>query len=285
MQALRQDLRQAFRPLRRNPGFALTAIATLALGIGATVAVFSVAYAVLIDPFPRKDVHALATPQLCSSKYPRCYWDVYTPEQFLEIERNSDVFSGITASTITYVTLTGGREPERVRDNYIAPNTFDVLGAQPIVGWASAMSDVQPGHGAVALLSYRYWQAHFGGSTTVLGRMMVIDHQPRTIIGVMPPRFLWRGGIRMALGANRGHITWLILRQAIMLALLGIAIGLPLVFIAGRPAKQELFNTSQYDPVVILASVIVLPLLAIAGTWFPARRASGIDPVRALRTD
>lgn len=80
MQVLRQDLRQAFRLLRRNPGFALTAIATLALGIGATVA----------------------------------------------------VFSSITALTITYVTLTGGREPERVRGNYITPNTFDVPGVQPI---------------------------------------------------------------------------------------------------------------------------------------------------------
>ena len=92
-------------------------------------------------------------------------------------------------------------------------------------------------------------------------------------------------GVRMALGANRGSVIWLITRQACQLALIGIAVGLPLVFVAGRLAKQELFNTSQYDPVVIMTAVVVLPLLAVAGTWLPAHRASRIDPVRALRTE
>lgn len=194
MQVLRQDLRHAFRQLRRSPGFALTAVFTLALGIGAAVAVFSVAYGVLIDPFPYKDVHTLATPRLCSSQFPRCFWNVYTPEQFREIEKNTDIFSGITASTITWVTLTGGPPPERVRGNYITANTFSVLGVQPILGRASIASDVQPDHEEVALISYRYWQAHFGGSRSVLGRVLDFNHRPRTIIGVMPPRFLWRGG-------------------------------------------------------------------------------------------
>ena len=172
MRILLQDLRQAFRQLKRNPWFAITAVLTLALGVGATVAVFSVAYGVLVDPFPYKDVHTLATPKLCSSKYPRCYWNVYTPQQFLDIERNTNIFSGITASTITYVTLSGGPEPERVRGNYITANTFDVLGVKPILGRASTDSDVEPGHEPVALLSYRYWQAHMGGSRSVLGRVM-----------------------------------------------------------------------------------------------------------------
>lgn len=194
MQILRQDLRQAFRQLGRNPAFALTAVFTLALGIGAAVAVFSVAYGVLIDPFPYKDVRTLATPKLCSSEYPRCEWTGYTAEQFLEVQRNTNVFSGITASTITYVTLTGGTEPQRVRGNYITPNTFGVLGVQPILGRASTATDLQSGHEEVALISYRYWQAHFGGSPSVLGRVLDFNHQPRTIIGVMPPRFLWRGG-------------------------------------------------------------------------------------------
>jgi predicted permease len=194
MQVLLQDIRHALRQFRRDPGFALTAVLTLALGVGATVAVFSVAYGVLVNPFPYRNVHTLATPRLCSSQAQRCYWDVYTPQQFLEIERNTNIFSGITASTITYVTLAGGPEPERVRGNYITPNTFDVLGVQPMLGRASTASDVQPGHEPVALLSYRYWQAHFGGSASVLGRVMVFNHQPRTVIGVMPPRFLWRGG-------------------------------------------------------------------------------------------
>lgn len=206
MQVLRQDLRHALRQLRRNPGFALTAIVTLALGGGAAVAVFSVAYAVLIDPFPYKDIHSLATPRICSSRYPRCYWDVYTPQQFLEIQRDTNIFSGITASTITYVTRTGGPEPERVRGNYITPNTFDVLGVKPFLGRASTESDVAPGHEPVALLSYRYWQAHFGGRRSVIGRVLTLNHQSRTVIGVMPPRFLWRGGdVYMPINLKTDH--------------------------------------------------------------------------------
>lgn len=206
MRILLQDLRQAFRQLKRNPWFGITAVLTLALGVGATVAVFSVAYGVLVDPFPYKDVHTLATPKLCSSKYPRCYWNVYTPQQFLDIERNTSIFSGITASTITYVTLSGGPEPERVRGNYITANTFDVLGVKPILGRASMSSDAQPSHEPVALLSYRYWQAHMGGSRSVLGRVMTLDHQPRVIIGVMPPRFLWRGAdVYMPFNLSTAH--------------------------------------------------------------------------------
>lgn len=189
-----QDFRYAARQLKRNPGYAITAIVTLALGIGASTAVFSVAYGVLVDPFPYKDVHTLVTPKLCSPEESRCGWREYTPAQFNEIVRNTDIFSGVTASTISNVVLTGASEPQRLRGNYITPNTFDVLGVQPILGRASTVSDVQPGHGEVALLSYRYWQAHYGGSPSILGQTLNFNNHPRTIIGVMPPRFLWRGG-------------------------------------------------------------------------------------------
>jgi putative ABC transport system permease protein len=194
MQVLLQDLRYACRQLRKHPGFAVTAILTLALGIGATTAVFSVAYGVLIDPFPYKDVHTLATPKLCSSRWPQCRWSNYSAESFNQIARSTTIFSGITASTISNVVLTGSGEPQRVRGNFITPNTFDVLGVQPILGRASIEDDVRPGHGEVALLSYRYWQAHYGGDPSVLGRVLSFNGHPRTIIGVMPPRFLWRGG-------------------------------------------------------------------------------------------
>jgi len=188
-----QDIRFASRQLKRNPGFAVTAILTLALGIGASTAVFSVAYGVLIDPFPYKDVHTLATPKLCSPEWSRCGGRSYTPAQFNEIVERTDVFSGVTASTISDVVLTGEAEPQRLRGNYITPNTFDVLGVQPFLGRDLQESDVLNSHGEVALLSYRYWQAHYGGSPAILGRTLNFSGHPRTIVGVMPPRFLWRG--------------------------------------------------------------------------------------------
>lgn len=194
MRVFQQDLRFAIRQLRRSPGFAITAILTLALGIGATTAVFSVAYGVLIDPFPYKDVKTLATPKLCSSEWSECHWNQYDPAQFREIADKTTIFDGVIASTISQVTLTGGARPELLRGNYITTNTFSVLGVNPILGRATVASDVQGGAPEVALLSYRYWRSHFGGDAGVIGRVLTFNGHPRTVIGVMPPRFLWRGG-------------------------------------------------------------------------------------------
>ena len=99
----------------------------------------------------------------------------------------------MTASTVGFVEITGNFEPQRVRGNYITPNTFDVLGVKPILGRATMDADVDAGHEEVALLSYRYWQAHYGGIPSVIGQVIKVDRHPRTVIGVMPPRFLWRG--------------------------------------------------------------------------------------------
>src|SRR5580698_3498119 len=190
METIFQDLAYSLRQLRRNPSFGITAILTLALGIGASTAVFSVAYGVLIDPFPYKDVHTLVTPKLCWPERPVCSWSEYSPQQFNEIAQKTDIFNGVTASTIGMVELTGNFEPQRLRGNYVTPNTFDVLGVRPILGRATIDADVLPGHEEVALLSYRYWQAHYGGSPSVLGQVLNVDRHPRTIIGIMPPRFL-----------------------------------------------------------------------------------------------
>jgi ABC-type antimicrobial peptide transport system permease subunit len=92
-------------------------------------------------------------------------------------------------------------------------------------------------------------------------------------------------GIRMALGASRGRVMWLVLRQACVLAALGVLVGLPLAFVAGRLAKGELVQTSQYDPVTLIVAILILPLLAVAGTFLPARRAAATNPVTALRAD
>jgi predicted permease len=187
------DLRYALRQLRRAPGFAITAVLTLALGIGATTAVYSVAYGVLIDPFPYHDVKTLATPKICVPDQPRCSWRIYSASQVAQIAQRTDIFTGVAASAPDHVTLMGRGAPERLRGNYITANTFAVLGVEPILGRASADLDVQPGHGEVALISYRFWQRHFGGKPSALGTVIDVEHRSRTIIGVMPQRFLWRG--------------------------------------------------------------------------------------------
>jgi predicted permease len=193
MTALLADLRYALRQLRRAPGFALASVLTLALGIGATTAVYSVAYGVLIDPFPYRNVNTLATPSICRPDQPRCSWRIYTATQVARLARRTDIFTGLAASSPDHVVLIGKGAPERLRGNYISANTFSVLGVDPILGRASTDTDVQPNHGEVALISYRYWQRHFGGNPSILGTVLNVEHRSRTVIGVMPPRFLWRG--------------------------------------------------------------------------------------------
>lgn len=193
LESIWTDTKYALRRLLKAPGVTVVVVLTLALGIGAATAVFSVAYGVLINPFPYKDVHTLATPKLCSPEVSHCYWDNYTPQQFLEITQKTDIFSGLTASAVGNVTLTGATDPQQIRGNYITANTFDVLGVQPILGRSTTDEDVRPGQGEVVLLSYRYWQAHFGRNPSVLGHVITIDERPRTIIGVMPPHFSWGG--------------------------------------------------------------------------------------------
>ncbi|MBN9617456.1 MAG: hypothetical protein BGO25_03655 [Acidobacteriales bacterium 59-55] len=193
LESIWADVRYALRLLIKSPAITMVIVLTLALCIGAVTAVFSLAYGVLIDPFPYKNTDALATPKLCSPEVSHCYWDEYTPQQVLEIERGTNIFSSVTAYTVGNIMVTSTAEARQVRGAYITPNLFDVVDLQPMLGRASGEDDVQPGHGEVALISYRYWQAHFGGSPSVVGRTITVAGHPRIIIGILPPRFLWRG--------------------------------------------------------------------------------------------
>jgi len=187
------DLRYAGWQLWKSRGITVVVVLMLALGIGAATAVFSVAYGVLVNPFPYRDVKELATPKICSPDSPRCFWDDYTPSEFLEIQQKTNIFQGVTASTVGNVTLTGDGEAQQIRGNYISANTLDVLGVQPMLGRSPNDADVSSNHEEVAILSNRYWISHFGGNQAVLGKVITVDGHARTVIGVMPQRFLWRG--------------------------------------------------------------------------------------------
>ncbi len=187
-----RDLRYAARQLGRNRGFAAAAVLILALGIGAVTAIFSVAYAVLIDPFPYKDVQELASPTTVTQYAPDGQIALYTPAQVLAIQRGTNSFRNAMAFTNNDVLLTGSTEPLKVTAEYLTPNSFAVLGVAPFLGRGSTDSDVLPNHPEVMLITYRFWQARFGGLPSVLGKVVTVNHYRRTIIGVMPPRFLFQ---------------------------------------------------------------------------------------------
>ena len=156
------DLRFAVRNLLRNRGFTAIAVLSLALGTTATTAIYSVVHAVVLDPFPYKDVDNLMSVRV-SAPGQQGGRTGYTTDQFLEIADRNTIFEGTIASTISDVLWTDGAEPQRLRGNYGSPITFQVMGVQPLVGRTFGPPDVAPGAAPVAVLGYRFWQRQFAG--------------------------------------------------------------------------------------------------------------------------
>jgi predicted permease len=202
-----RDVRFGVRGLLRTPGFSLLAVGSLALGIMATTAIYSVLHAVVLDPFPYKDVDRLMSVRV-SSLTQRGSRTGYFVDEFVEIAERSTIFEGVIASTISDVLWTGDGDPQRLRGNHGTFNTFDVMGVPPLIGRTPVASDARPGAEPVVVLGYRFWQRQFGGDPGVLGRQLRLNDTVRTVIGVMPKRFMWRGAdVYLPIPFERGRVV------------------------------------------------------------------------------
>jgi predicted permease len=202
-----QDARFGLRNLTKNPGFSAIAVLSLALGIMATTAIFSVVHGVILDPFPYKDVDSLMSirVQEPGARYGRTY---YNTDQYLEFAERSTIFEGVVASTISDVLWTSSGEPQRLRGNHVTTNTFPVMGVPPLHGRAIAPADGAGDAPAVAVLGYKFFQRQFGGDPSVLGAELNLNGRIRTVVGVMPPRFMWRGAdVYLPIVYRRGQIV------------------------------------------------------------------------------
>jgi putative ABC transport system permease protein len=187
-----QDLRFGARNLAKGRTFTAIALGSLALGIGGSTAMYSVVYAVILHPFIYQDTDRLMSVQVQSPEG-RGNGSYYAIDQFVELAERNTVFAGTIASTWSDVTWTGAGDPQRLRGNHCTMNTFDVMGVSPLVGRATMASDAAEGAEPVTILGYKFWQRQFGGESTVLGRKLELNGTLRTVIGVMPRRFMWRG--------------------------------------------------------------------------------------------
>ncbi|HUJ19873.1 MAG TPA: ABC transporter permease [Bryobacteraceae bacterium] len=193
MATLRQDLLFALRQFRNSPGFALTAIISLALGIGAATAVFSVVYAVLMNPYPYRAPDRL-TYMLLRDKAGVDRGTGYTGSQVIELRQVGAVESVLTMDGWN-LTTTDGDVPEDVNAIYMTSNASAHLGVPALLGRSLIASDAPDGQDPqpVVVLGYKFWQRYYGGRTDILGRTLNLVHKPYTIVGVMPPRFTWEG--------------------------------------------------------------------------------------------
>ena len=185
------DLKFAFRQLLKNPGFTVVAVLTLALGIGATTALFSVVYAVLISPYPYAKPGEIWTPGLRSVNADQ-RMRPYRPNEYLEMARLPG-FSDVMATGPGSVLLTGEYSPETIRGIRLSGNAFNFLGVPPLFGRTIQPSDIRSTGEPepVTVMSFRRWQKLFGSDTNILGKTLRLDDLPHAIIGVMPPRFGW----------------------------------------------------------------------------------------------
>jgi putative ABC transport system permease protein len=201
-----RDLRFAARGLVRARGFTALAVMSLALGITATTTIYSVLHAVVLDPFPYKDVDNLMSVSV-SSPAMRGSRTYYSVDQFLVIAERNRIFEGVVASTISDVLWTGDGDPQRLRGNHGTFNTFEVMGVPPLLGRTPTASDARPGAEPVVVLGYRFWQRQFGGDRNVLGRQLRLNDNVRTVIGIMPKRFMWRGAdVYVPIALERGQV-------------------------------------------------------------------------------
>src|SRR3954467_15758493 len=188
MDALFRDLRHAIRNLLRTPGFALVTILTLALGIGANTAIFSVVNAVILRPLGYPDPDRLV---FISSQFPKMGFDQFwvSPPEFLEFQERTRAFSAVGAFATNQANLSAADRPRRVNNGLVSAGLFKVLGVSPMLGRAFDPSETVPNGPPVAMLSYETWQSAFGGTRDIVGAQVEINSVRRTIVGVMPPHF------------------------------------------------------------------------------------------------
>jgi predicted permease len=266
LEELWQDLRYGAHMLLKNPGFTLIAVITLALGIGANAAIFSVVNAILLRPLPFKESDRLvwlygAQAQIRGSSH--------SPADFLDYQAQNRSFEQMAAVRNLSFTLTGEDRPERIDGRIVTANYFSLLGIEPALGRNFTPKDGEPGAGRVVLLSYNFWQRRFNGDRETIGRTLTLNSESATIIGVMPPGFnedglnLWANPRRIvpdfATGSRRDLVTVRNTKYLQVIARLKPGVTLP--------QAQTDINTitarlqQQYPDTNAVTSVQIVPML------------------------
>jgi len=191
MRGLFQDLRYALRQLRKSSGFAFVAIITLALGIGANTAIFSVVNGVLLRPLAFKDpgrlVRVWHVPPAAS--FPGMTTFAVSAANYFDWEQQNHVFESMAIYNFHDFTLTGSAEPEQIGACAVSSGFFPTLGVRPLLGRVFSSAEDQPGHSNVVVLSHRLWQGSFGSNPDIVGHYINLDGQSYLVAGVMPANF------------------------------------------------------------------------------------------------
>jgi putative ABC transport system permease protein len=194
LDALRQDLRQALRVARGQVGFTLVAMATLALGIGSVGVIYSVVRDILLDPFPYVHSDRMVDVVVRDQATTRLVRGALPGPEFLDYQEQSSAFEAVLGTEGTTVHYQADDDTERMTVVRVTPNMFSFLGVAPLMGRAFGPDDAKAAASCVAELSHRTWTSRLGADPRMIGRTVLFDGEPCTVIGIMPPRFEWHVG-------------------------------------------------------------------------------------------
>src|SRR5215213_778153 len=290
METLFKDIRYGIRGLLKRPGFTVIALITLALGIGANTAIFSVVNAVLLRPLPfqKPEELVIVWEDLAFAGFPH---NTPAPANYVDWKTQNQSFVDMAASHETSFNLTGDGEPERVSTYAVTANFFPLLGVQPLLGRSFTPEEDRPGGSKAVVLSYGLWQSHYGGDRNILNREILLNGEKHAVAGVMPASFQFfaadvRVWVPIALAqedwANRGgHYLTVVARlkpgvlvtqaQADMNAVMRrISTDHPEETMEGKigvvvmPVRDEFVGDTRGSLIVLLVAVAFVLLIACA---------------------
>jgi predicted permease len=207
MESIRQDLVYCVRNLRKSPGFAIVAIVTLALGIGASTAIFSIVENVLMEPFPYPDSRHFVSVLIHDADHNQPGGrGAYSDPEFLDYVQQNHVFDRVIGNGEEDVLYTHGEGTERFSGSDVTPGTFEFLGMPALLGRTAQPADYEPGAPPVFVLRYKTWVNRFNADPGILNKTFVLNGVQRTLIGIMPPRFAW-GDADLWIPVKPNHAT------------------------------------------------------------------------------
>ncbi len=188
METIIKDIRYGVRGLLKRPGFTVIALVTLALGIGANTAIFSVVNAVLLRPLQFRDPDQIVVvwEEATFAGFPT---NTPAPANFVDWKNQNQSFSDMAAAASTSFNLTGDGEPERVEANSVTANFFPLFGVQPLLGRGFVPDEDRPGGNKVAVLSHSLWQSRYGANAGIINKEILLNGEKHTVVGVMPAGF------------------------------------------------------------------------------------------------
>ena len=189
LQELRMDLGVGARMLRRSPSFAIVALLTLAIGIGANTAIFGVLRSVLLRPLPYPQPEQLVQIWSDHRAIGRAQPEWLTPPDFVDFRDGNSTFTSMAAYQGWGPDLTGSGDPQTVSGLLVTGNFFDMLQSKPAVGRLISRADDDSSAARVVVLTYQFWQRQFGGDRSVVGRQLTLNGNPWTVAGVLSPEF------------------------------------------------------------------------------------------------